>query len=59
MTGFPFAHRTLAEVIETEALRELSRGRRLTAAEWRRLEELTTWARANNPGCQETGSERA
>ena len=51
MSGFPYPHRTLKEVFETEALREKKRTwpYRLSPLEILRLEELTRRERENNP----------
>jgi hypothetical protein len=54
LTSFPYRHRTLAEVAETEALQERSQRFRLqpwrlSPAEWSRLEDLTARERVNNP----------
>jgi hypothetical protein len=49
--AFPFRklHRTMAQVLETEALEAKRRVRRLTSAEAHRLQTLLSRADINNP----------
>ena len=49
VSNFPYRHRTLKEVMETEALREKQRKRPLGRIEEMRLDELTRMERENNP----------